>query len=208
MRSRPISPAMLRARLDLLGPPLRHADVQHLAGAHEVVEGAQRLLERRLVVEAVRLVEVDVVGLQPLQRRVAALHDVLARQAAVVLARAGRPVHLGEDLEALAPGALERLAEDRLGLGLRVHVSGVERRDADVERLVHARGGLLGLHLRAVRQPVAVADLARPSDRCARGAGTPCPERTYWYDTSSGRGVIARTSAASWSGTSSSRKSL
>jgi hypothetical protein len=82
----------------------------------------------------VRLVEVDVVGLQPLQRGVAALQDVLARQAAVVLARPGRPVDLGEDLQALAPLALERLAQDALGLGAGIDVSGVEGGDADVQR--------------------------------------------------------------------------
>jgi hypothetical protein len=73
---------------------------------------------------------------------------------------AGRPVDLGEDLQALAALALERLAEHRLGLGLRVDVGGVEGRDADLERLVHAGGGLLGLDLAAVGEPVAVADLA------------------------------------------------
>ena len=60
-----------------------------LAGAHQVVEGAHRLLERGVVVEAMGLVEVDVVGLQALQGPVAGLDDVLAREPAVVLAGAG-----------------------------------------------------------------------------------------------------------------------
>ena len=75
---------------DLLGPPLRDAHVQHLALADQVVEGAQGLLQRRLVVVAVGLVQVDVVGPQPAQRAVRGLHDVLAGQAPVVRAR-GRP---------------------------------------------------------------------------------------------------------------------
>ncbi len=82
------------ASRDLRRLPLADPDVVHLAGADEVVERPQGLLERRLVVEAVRLVEVDRVGLQPPQRRVAGLQDVLARQAAVVRARrrsASRP---------------------------------------------------------------------------------------------------------------------
>ena len=74
-----------------------------LALSDEVGERDHRLLERRLGVEAVRLVEVDVVGAEPLQRGVAALHDVLARQPPVVGAGPGRPVHLGEELDALAP---------------------------------------------------------------------------------------------------------
>ena len=91
-----------------VGGPLRHADVEHLARPDDVGERLHRLLERRLVVVAVRLVEVDVVGLQPAQRAVDRLHDVLAGQAAVVPARAGRPVHLREDLQALAALALAR----------------------------------------------------------------------------------------------------
>jgi hypothetical protein len=55
---------------DLLRVPLRHPDVVHLALAHQVVEGPHRLLERRLVVEAVGLEEVDVVGLEALERGV------------------------------------------------------------------------------------------------------------------------------------------
>ena len=145
---------------DLLGGPLADADVERLALAHDVGERLHRLLERRLGVVAVRLVEVDVVGLEPLQRAVDRLHDVLARQAGVVLAAgAGRPVDLREDLEALAPLALERLAEDRLGLGVGVDVGGVEGADAGFERGPDALGGHVVLHLRAVGEPVAVGDL-------------------------------------------------
>jgi hypothetical protein len=92
----------------------------------------------------VGLVEVDVVGLQAGQRAVDRLHDVLARQAGVVLAaRAGRPVDLGEDLQALAPLALERLAEHGLGLGVGVDVGGVEGADAVVEcQAAHALRGM------------------------------------------------------------------
>ena len=86
---------------DVLGPPLRDADVERLAGVHDVGEGLHRLLERGLVVVAVRLVEVDVVGAEPAQRPVDRGHDVLARQPVVVVpAGAGRPVDLREDLAA------------------------------------------------------------------------------------------------------------
>src|SRR3954451_5382386 len=107
-----------------------------------------------------RLVEVDVVGLQPLQRAVDRLEDVLARQPAVVRAGPGRPEHLGEDLETLPPFALQRATEHRLGLGAGVDVSGVEGSDAVVEGGAHAGEGLLLLDLAAVGEPVAVGDLA------------------------------------------------
>ena len=48
-----------------LGGPLRDPDVERLALPNHVGERLHGLLERRLVVVAVRLVEVDVVGLQP-----------------------------------------------------------------------------------------------------------------------------------------------
>src|SRR5262249_47568044 len=57
------------------------ADVAHLALAHQVVEGAERLRERRLAIVPVRLVEIDVVRLQPAQRGLHTLDDVLTRQA-------------------------------------------------------------------------------------------------------------------------------
>ena len=97
-------PSSLRERVagaDLVRGPLADADVQRLALADDVGERLHRLLERRLGVVAVRLVQVDVVGPEPLQRAVDRLHDVLAGEAGVVRALgAGRPVDLREDLEA------------------------------------------------------------------------------------------------------------
>ena len=149
-----------RGRPDLLGGPLADADVEHLALADEVGERLHRLLERRLGVVAVRLVEVDVVGLETGQRAVDRLHDVLARQAGVVLPTGpGRPVDLREDLQALAPLSLERLAEHRLGLGVRVDVGRVERADPVLQGRADALRRDVVLHLRAVREPVAVGDL-------------------------------------------------
>lgn len=68
----------------LLRGPLRDADVERLALADDVGEGLERLLERGLVVEAVRLVQVDVVGAEARERAVDRLEDVLAAQAGVV----------------------------------------------------------------------------------------------------------------------------
>ena len=119
IRSRPICSAISTAVGDLGGRPLRHADVVDLAGPHEVVEGPQGLFERRLHVVAVRLEQVEVVGAEPLQRALARLDDVLAREPPVVRVRTGRPEDLGEDLDRVAPHPAERLAEDALGLAHR-----------------------------------------------------------------------------------------
>ena len=80
------------------------------------------------------------------------------RPVVVVLAGAGRPVDLGEDLQALAALALQRLAEHGLGLGVGVDVGGVEGGDALVQRLPDARERGVLLDLGPVGQPVAVGD--------------------------------------------------
>src|SRR4030095_15178912 len=66
------------------------ADVAGLAGAHDVVERAQRLLDRGLGGRMMRRVEVDAVGPTPPERSVDGVQDVLARQAPAPRAAAGR----------------------------------------------------------------------------------------------------------------------
>ena len=61
----------------------RRADVARLARAHDVVERLERLLDRRLRVEAMDLVEVDVVDAEPAQAVVDGVLDVLAREPAM-----------------------------------------------------------------------------------------------------------------------------
>jgi hypothetical protein len=57
------------------------------------------------------LVNIDVVGLQPGQRAVDRLHDVLPGQPDIVVSsRPDGPIDLGEDLQRLAPLALEGFA--------------------------------------------------------------------------------------------------
>ena len=63
---------------DLRGGPVRHADVAHLALPDEVVQRAQRFFERRRVVVAMHLIQVDVVGIEPPQAVFARFHDVFA----------------------------------------------------------------------------------------------------------------------------------
>ena len=68
------------------------AEVAHLAGADQVVERGERLLDRRARVGLVHLVEVDVVGAEPAQRRLDRADDVAPRAAgAVVRAVERRP---------------------------------------------------------------------------------------------------------------------
>ena len=63
-----------------------------LPASHHLGQRAHRLLERHPVVVAVALIEVDVVRVQPLQRRVDLLEDLRAREPSV--ARPHREEHL------------------------------------------------------------------------------------------------------------------
>src|SRR5690606_29838011 len=58
------------------------ADIAHLAGADQVVERTQRLVDRDIGHRAVKLIEIDPIGLEPFEGRLARLDDVPAAQAA------------------------------------------------------------------------------------------------------------------------------
>ena len=61
---------------------------------HQVIQRAQRLVDRRPLVEAVDEVEVNAIGRQPAEAARHGLHDVAPRQAALVHVGAHRKVEL------------------------------------------------------------------------------------------------------------------
>ena len=114
--------------------------MQRLAGAHDVVQRLERLLDRHVVVPAMDLVEIDVVGAEPLQAGVDLGQDRLARQAGAVRPLAHAAVDLGRDHHLVAPREVEQRAADDLFAGaVRIDVGGVEEVDAEVERLLDER---------------------------------------------------------------------
>ncbi len=124
---------------------VRAAGVEHLALAHEIVEGAQHLVERGLMVDVMDVVDVDVVGLQPFQAGLDLLLDVQPRHAGVVGPVAHRVEHLGGD-DRVVPPSLQRLAQHRLRRAADIGVGGVEERPAGLEHGAHhaRRFGLIG----------------------------------------------------------------
>ena len=145
--------------LNPLRRPLGDADVEHLALRDKVVERAQRLLERRVRVRAVALVEIDVVRAEPLQGSVALLHDVLPREPAVVGAVAHREVDLRGEEVVVARDSLERAAGDLLGGSAPIHVRRVEEVDAELEGPVDAGDRPFVLDGAPVGEPRAEGDL-------------------------------------------------
>ena len=104
----------------------------------QLAEGAHHVFERHVRVVVVRLVEVDVIGLQALQRCIYRLADVLGAQADLAVAHLF--AHLGgqHQLVALA-GFAQPFADDALrfaalvaGRPAGVHVGGVNKVHAGV----------------------------------------------------------------------------
>ena len=79
------------------------------------------------------LVEVDDVGLEPLEARLAGIDEMVARQAAVIRAIAHRKPRLGGDEYVALALAAERLADDLLRGAARIDIGGVDQVDAGVE---------------------------------------------------------------------------
>ena len=111
----------------------------------EIVERPQRLLDRRHRVEAVNLIEVDMVEAEPLQAAGDLIHDVPAREADRIGAGAGAAANLGghDDVLALDGKVAQGLAEHDFRLSLGIDVGGVDEIDARFERALNERGRAL-----------------------------------------------------------------
>lgn len=164
---------------------------QHLAGAHQLVECLHNLLDRRLGVRVVLVVDVDPVGAQAAQAQLARLADARRENARRVGLVVGPRKVLGGD-DGLVAVPREGGAEVLLGLAVAVHLSGVEVGDTRVQGGGYHRSARFGVQLHPeVVAPQAqhrqlrasVAELWRP---CA-----PPPTRSR-----PSPGSVARTSAA------------
>ena len=94
-------------------------------------------------VEPVRLVEVDVVGLQPRQRGVDLLGDLRRGEAPVVGVVGHLAPHLGREDVGVTRAAREDLAPRRLGCAAAVDVGGVEEVDSGLEGRIGTGASLL-----------------------------------------------------------------
>ena len=107
---------------------LGQSEVAHLAGLHELGHRADGLLDRRLRVDAVLVVEVDVVDAQALQRGVAGRAHVLRLAADLPEARIFFLADVGElrgEKDLVAP-ARDGLADQLFVVADAVDVGGVE----------------------------------------------------------------------------------
>ena len=133
-RYRPVDALLVAESADRGDPPgaiVGEAEIANLALSHEVAERAQGFGERRLMILAVEVVDVDVVGAEPAQAVVDGLHHALARQPVVMGCVAGGCAHLGRQHPALALGR-DGLAGDLLRAPLGIAIGGVDEVDAAI----------------------------------------------------------------------------
>ena len=141
----------------LPGRMVGQGDVAELALPDQVVVDRERLLQRRVRVGEVSVVEVDAVGAQPAQALLDLLDDVPARQAGVrveaPLPRLGGQHHLVTAVRRGRGRGSPRRTRARDAGGeagpverrrRAVNVGGVEEVDAEVQRRAHDGVGVLG----------------------------------------------------------------
>ena len=131
------------ARRMVLDPGLGQAEVAHLAGVDELLDGAGDVLDGDVRVDAVLVEQVDGVGAQPPQRAVDGGADVLgpAGDAGLVAVLVEGEAELGGD-DDLVADRLERLADELLVVERAVDLGGVEEGDAAVDRGAQERDHL------------------------------------------------------------------
>ena len=117
-----------------------HPGIEGLALPDDQVERRERLLQRRFVVGAVMVVDVDVVQAQPAERLVEAGHHVFPAAAVAVRARPHVVAGLGRDDQLVPRHIADDLADDDFAVARRraVIVGQVEVRHAVVECVVAA----------------------------------------------------------------------
>jgi hypothetical protein len=122
---------------DRLRRGLREPEVAHLALLDELLHRADGLLDRDRLVDAVLVVEVDVVDAEALQRGLAGLAHVvrLAVDAEIAAVLAALVAELGGEHDLVA-AAGDRAADELLVGERAVHVGGVEEGAPQLERPV------------------------------------------------------------------------
>src|SRR5215218_8962358 len=123
---------------DRLGAGLGQSDVAYLAFGDQLGQRADRLFDGRVRVDAVLVVEVDVVGAEPLERAFdRGLHIVCAAvDDAGAAAGVGDETELGRHDDVVAP-ALDGLADNFLAVEGAVDLGGVDVGDPEVQRPVN-----------------------------------------------------------------------
>src|SRR5262249_33090299 len=121
----------------LLRIKIRAAGEAPVALPHQIIERAQRFLDRGLWVRAMQLVKVDPIGAQPLEPRLARVHDVAPRRPLELAGVIHRQAELAREHDCFALLA-ENSSEPLLRAAfVAVAVGGVDQIDAQLDRLAY-----------------------------------------------------------------------
>src|SRR6185437_4975434 len=121
----------------------RKSEKANLAGVHEISHRADDVLDRDRRIDAVLVQQVYMICLQTTERALHGFANVQrpAVQATLLARFPDAPPELGRDRR-LIPLSLERAAEQFLVGERPVHLGGIQKRDADLERPVQCRDRL------------------------------------------------------------------
>ena len=136
--------AVGRHMLQALDPVVAHADHADLARLFQLIKGPEGLLHRDVLIGPVDLEDVDIIGLQPPEGRLAGGDDIVMMKV------------VGVDLggqHRLLPAALQCLAQHQFRRAVTVFLRRIKEVDAPFQGLVHRLDG---------RIPVAAAPHRRP----------------------------------------------
>ena len=89
----------------------------HLSGADQIVQRLHRLFDRRVMVPAMDLIQIDVVGAESLQTLIDLMHDRLAGETLAKATFAHPPAHLRSDNDVLAIRHIGKGSADDLFAG-------------------------------------------------------------------------------------------
>ena len=129
---------------DRLRRRLREPEVRTLPAVDELGHRADRLLDRRVRVDAVLVVEVDVVDAEALQRGVASRCGRSRDEPSIVrVPSSSRTIAELRRQHDLVATTGDRAADELLVRARAVHVGGVEEVDAELERAMDRRDRLL-----------------------------------------------------------------
>src|SRR6516164_5127849 len=143
-RVQPFLAAMPRGAGELPSVHRGGADIARFTGLNDIVQRFEHLLDRRVVVETMDLIEVDIIHTEPTQAVVDLGEDRFSRKPGAIGAGTHPAVHLGgDDNLVAAPEILNRPAEDFFTVAERIAIGGIEEIDARFERLLNEWPALL-----------------------------------------------------------------
>jgi hypothetical protein len=119
-------------------------DVADFAAPHQIVQRIERLFDGRLRVEAVHVVEIDVIGAEPAQAGFAGFNQMMAGGADLVGTVAHLKCRFGGDQDRIAPPG-DGLAQNLLGRAFGIHVGGIEEIDSSFQANIYEVCGFLDI---------------------------------------------------------------